>query len=99
MQNATSKEQEYHTYPVRDITTATTMIGTATTVAGLGMALYISLEAYSQGGRFAWHPFCMSLGALGLSTAGIQAVRSRRTAEGLKAKTRRTQVWYGLLLL
>lgn len=68
------------------------MIGTATTVAGMGMALYISLEAYSQGGRFAWHPFCMSLGALGLSTAGIQAVRSRRTAEGLQAKTRRTQV-------
>ena len=68
-------------------------MGTASTVAGMGIALYVSLEAYNQGGLFAWHPFCMSLGALGLSTAGIQAVRSRRTAEGLQAKTRRVQVY------
>eukprot|EP00904_Undaria_pinnatifida_P012759 jgi/Undpi1/8613/HiC_scaffold_25.g11078.m1 len=78
------------------------MMGTASTVAGMGIALYVSLEAYNQGGLFAWHPFCMSLGALGLSTAGIQAVRSRRTAEGLQAKTRRVQLHsalYNLALL
>lgn len=68
------------------------MIGAATTTAGLGLALYVSLQAYQQGGLFAWHPFCMSMGALGLSTATVQAVRSRRTVEGIQSKTQRVQV-------
>lgn len=70
------------------------MIGTMTTATGLGLALYVSMQAYSQGGLFSWHPLCMSLGALGLSTAGIQAVRSRRSAEGIQAKTQRVKVHY-----
>lgn len=68
------------------------MIGAATTTAGLGLALYVSLQAYQQGGLFAWHPFCMSMGAIGLSTATVQAVRSRRTVEGIQSKTQRVQV-------
>lgn len=68
------------------------MIGAATTTAGLSLALYVSFQAYQQGGLFAWHPFCMSMGALGLSTATIQAVRSRRTVEGIQSKTQRVQV-------
>lgn len=68
------------------------MIGTTTTAAGLGLALYVSLQAYRQGGLFAWHPFCMSLGGLGLSTAGIQAVRSRRHVQGIQPKTQRVKV-------
>lgn len=68
------------------------MLGAVTTAAGAGLALYISREAYSQGGLFAWHPFCMSVGAVFLSTAGIQAVRSRRLVQGIEPKTTRVQV-------
>lgn len=68
------------------------MLAVATTAAGVGLAIYVSREAYSQGGLFAWHPFCMSLGAIGLSTAGIHAVRSRRSVPSLGAKTTRVQV-------
>lgn len=68
------------------------MIGMMTTVLGLGLALFISLEAYSQGGLFAWHPFLMSVGALGLPTAGIQAVKSRHAVGGMPPKTQRVQV-------
>lgn len=68
------------------------MIGMMTTVLGLGLALYVSQVAYDQGGLFAWHPVLMSLSALGLSTAGIQAVRSRHAVGGMQPKTRRVQV-------
>ncbi|CBJ32849.1 cytochrome b-561 domain containing 2 [Ectocarpus siliculosus] len=68
------------------------MIGMMTTVLGLGLALFISIEAYSQGGLFAWHPFLMSFGALGLPTAGIQAVRSRHAVGGMAPKTQRVQL-------
>lgn len=71
------------------------MIGTVSTAAGLGLAMYVSLKAYGQGGLFAWHPFCMSLGALALSTASIQMVRSRRAVEGIQPKTQRVQVCNG----
>lgn len=68
------------------------MISTMTTVLGLGLALYVSQVAYNQGGLFAWHPVLMSLSALGLSTAGIQAVRSRHAVGGIQPKTQRVQV-------
>lgn len=68
------------------------MIGVMTTVLGLGLAVFISLQAYSQGGLFAWHPFLMSVGALGLPIAGIQAVRSRHAVGGMGPKTQRVQV-------
>ncbi|CAM9938501.1 unnamed protein product [Pylaiella littoralis] len=68
------------------------MISTMTTVLGLGLALYVSQVAYNQGGLFAWHPVLMSLSALGLSTAGIQAVRSRHAVGGIQPKTQRVQL-------
>lgn len=68
------------------------MIGMMTTGLGLGLALYVSLVAYNQGGLFSWHPFLMSTGALGLSTAGIQAVRSRHAVSGIQPKSQRVQV-------
>lgn len=76
----------------------TAIVGTVITAAALGITLYVSREAYLQGSLFSWHPFCMSLGALGLSTAGIQAVRSRRRVQGIQPKTQRVQVRMSLLL-
>lgn len=71
----------------------TRMIGMATTALGLGLALYISLQAYNQGMvLFSWHPILMSGSALFLSTAGIQAVRSRHAVGGMQPKTQRVQV-------
>lgn len=69
------------------------MIGMATTALGLGLALYVSLQAYNQGMvLFSWHPVLMSVSALFLSTAGIQAVRSRHAVGGMQPKTQRVQV-------
>ena len=72
------------------------MIGSIATVVGFVIATIVSLEALlvSPGRQhlFAWHPFLMSMGALGLSTAGIQAVRSRWGTKGIQSKTRRVQV-------
>lgn len=68
------------------------MLAVLTTAAAAGLAIYVSREAYSQGGLFAWHPFCMSVGAIALSTAGVHAVRSRRSVPSLGAKTTRVQV-------
>lgn len=68
------------------------MIGMLTTFLGLGLAAYISLQAYGQGGLFSWHPFLMSFGSLFLSAAGIQAVRSRHRVGGMAPKTQRVQV-------
>ncbi|CAM9748325.1 unnamed protein product [Ascophyllum nodosum] len=71
------------------------MIGSIATVVGFVIATIVSLEALlvSPGRQhlFAWHPFLMSMGALGLSTAGIQAVRSRWGTKGIQSKTRRVQ--------
>lgn len=68
------------------------MIGMLSTFLGLGLAVYVSLEAYSQGGLFAWHPFLMTFGSLFLSAAGIQAVRSRHRVGRMASKTQRVQV-------
>lgn len=69
------------------------MIGMLTTALGLGLALYISFQAYNQGMvLFSWHPVLMSFSALFLSTAGIQAVRSRHAVGGMGPKTQRVQV-------
>lgn len=69
------------------------MIGMSTTALALGLALYVSLQAYNQGMvLFSWHPILMSCSALFFSTAGIQAVRSRHGAGGMQPKARRVQV-------
>lgn len=63
-----------------------------TSVVGAALAFHISRVAYQQGGLFAWHPVCMSLGALFISTVSIHAVRSKRSVNGIKPKTARVQV-------
>ena len=69
------------------------MIGMSTSALGLGLALYVSLQAYNQGMvLFSWHPVLMSCSALFFSTAGIQAVRSRHAVGGMGPKTQRVQV-------
>lgn len=72
------------------------MRASVTTTLGFIVATITSLEALlvSPGSLqlFAWHPFLMSMGAVGLTTAGIQAVRSRWTVDGVQSKIIRVQV-------
>lgn len=63
-----------------------------TLLAGAVLALYISFEAFQQGGLFSWHPICASLGPLFFGTASIFAVRSRHSVQGIQPKTLRVQV-------
>ena len=77
------------------------MRASVTTAIGFIVATIISLEALlvSPGSLelFAWHPFLMSMGAVGLTTAGIEAVRLRWTVEGVQSKIIRVQVYLGII--